>query len=163
MSSSLLWHVKFGHINYDSFCLMRKNGVFGLPTIPRKLKQCDACILGKHKKQPFHHSTFRACRKFELIHSDLCGPMPIPSANGYKYIMTFIDDYTKMCWVYLLRDKSKAFETFKNFHVWIQNEAQSHIGSLRIDNGRESTSNEFEIYLHQHVIKHQTIIPYNPQ
>jgi transposase InsO family protein/adenylate kinase family enzyme len=161
--SSLLWHARFGHINYDSLRLLRKNGVSGFPTIPRKLKQCDACILGKHNKQPFHDSTSRACRKLELIHSDLCGPMHVPSANGNKYIMTFIDDYTRMCWVYLLKDKSQAFETFKNFHVWIQNEAQSRIGSLRTDNGREYTSNEFESYLRQHGIKHQTTVPYNPQ
>jgi hypothetical protein len=70
--SSLLWHARFGRINYDSVCLLRKNGVSDLPTIPRKLKQCDACILGKHSKQPFHDSTSRACRKLELIHSDLC-------------------------------------------------------------------------------------------
>jgi hypothetical protein len=136
---SLLWHALFGHINYDSLRLLRKSGVSGLPTIPRKLKQCDACILVKHRKQPFHDSSSRACRRIELIHSDLCVLMPIPYANENTYIMTFIDDYTRMCWVYLLKDKSQAFETFKNFHVWIQNEAQSRIGSLRIDNGREYT------------------------
>jgi hypothetical protein len=38
MSSSLLWHARFGHINYDSLRLLRKNGVSGLPTIPRKVK-----------------------------------------------------------------------------------------------------------------------------
>jgi transposase InsO family protein len=161
--SSLLWHAIFGHINYDNLHLLKKNGVSGFPTIPRKLKQCDACILGKHSKQPFHDSTSRACRKLGLIHFDLCGPMPVPSANGNKYIMSFIDDYTRMCWVYLLKDKSQAFETFKNFHVWIQNEAQSHIGTLCTDNGREYTSNEFENYLRQHGIQHQTIVPYNPQ
>jgi hypothetical protein len=63
MSSSILWDARFGHINYDSICLLRKNGVFGLPTIPRKLKQCDTCILGKHRKQSFHDSTSRACTK----------------------------------------------------------------------------------------------------
>jgi hypothetical protein len=101
---------------------LRKNDVSGFPTIPRKLKQCDACILGKYNNQPFHDSTSRACRKLELIHSDLCGLMLVPFANVNKYIMTFVDDYTRMCWVYLLKDKSQAFETFKNFHVWIQNE-----------------------------------------
>jgi hypothetical protein len=49
--------------------------------------------------------------------------MLVPYTNGNKYIMSFIDDYTRMCLVYLLKDKSQAFETFKNFHVWIQNEA----------------------------------------
>jgi hypothetical protein len=136
MPSSLLCHARFGHINYDNLCLLRKNGVYGLLTIHRKLKQCDACILGKHNKQPFHDSTFRACRKIELIHFDLSGSMPIPSTNGNKYTISCIDDYTGMCWVYLLKDKSQSFETFKIFHVWIQNEAQSHIGPLRTNNGR---------------------------
>ena len=163
LPSSLLWHARFGHLNYDSLHLLNKNGVAGLPTIPRKLKQCDACILGKHSKQSFHDSHSRAHRKLELIHSDLCGPMPVPSANGNKYIMTFIDDYTRMCWVYLLKNKSDAFLTFKNFHKWIENDAQSHIGSIRTDNGKEYTSNEFENYLRQHGIKHQTTVPYNPQ
>jgi len=63
----------------------------------------------------------------------------------------------------MLKEKSHAFETFKNFRVWIQNEAQSCIGSLYTDNGREYTSNKFENYLHQHGMKHQTTIPYNCQ
>ena len=54
--------------------------------------------------------------------------MPVDSANGNKYMMAFIDDYTRMCWVYLLKNKSDAFQTFKNFHAWIENDAQTHIG-----------------------------------
>lgn len=61
-----------------------------------------------------------------------------------------------MCWVYLLKHKSDAFETFKKFHVWIKYEAQSCIGTVRNDNGREYASNEFKNYLHQHGIMHQT-------
>ena len=143
--------------------MLKKNGVVGLPTIRTKLKQYDGCILGKHSKQSFHDSHSKAHRKLELIHSDLCGPMPIPSANGNKYTITFIDDYTRMCWVYLLKNKSDAFQKFKNFHKWIENDAQSHIGSICTDNGKEYTSNEFESNLHQHWIKHQTFVPYNPQ
>ena len=62
--------------------------------------------------------------------------MPIPSANGNRYLMTFVDDYTRMCWVYLLKTKLEAFITFKIFHAWIENQAQSHIGTLRTDNGK---------------------------
>ena len=35
-SSSLLWHARFGHLNYNSLRLLRKNGVFGFPTIPKE-------------------------------------------------------------------------------------------------------------------------------
>lgn len=68
----------------------------------------------------------------------ICGPMCIPSTNGNKYMMTFIDDYTKMCWVYLLKNKFDSFHTFKNFHTWIENDAQSHIGSICTDNGKNT-------------------------
>jgi hypothetical protein len=62
-SYSLLWDARFGHINYDEIHLLNKNGVSGFPTIPRNLKHCEACILGKHNKQHFHDSSPRACRK----------------------------------------------------------------------------------------------------
>ena len=69
--------------------------------------------------------------------------------------MNFIDDYTRMYWVYLLKEKSQAFDTFKKFHLWIKNEAQLTIGTLRTDNGGEYTSQEFEKYLQENGIKHQ--------
>ena len=77
--------------------------------------------------------------------------------------MTFIDDYTRMCWVYFLKNKSDSFQIFKKFHAWTENDAQSHIGSIHTGNAKEHTQNEFENYIHQHGIKHQTIVPYNPQ
>ena len=42
--------------------------------------------------------------------------------------------------VYLLKAKSQAFDTLRNFHLWIKNEAQLIIGTLRIDNGGEYIS-----------------------
>ena len=84
LSPSLLWHARLGHINYGSIKIMKNQGIKGLPTVPRKITLCDACILGKHCKQPFHSSSFRALWKLGLIHSDLCGPMPIATTNGNK-------------------------------------------------------------------------------
>jgi hypothetical protein len=74
----------------------------------------------------------RASIKLGLIHSNLSGPMHVPSANDNKYMMTFIDEYTRMCWVYLLKEKSQAFDTFKKFHLWIKNETQLNIGTVEI-------------------------------
>ena len=75
---------------------MKQKGVQGLPTIPRQLPQCDACILGKHSKQPFHDSMFWVSRNLVLINSYLCGPVHVPSKNGNKYIMNFVDNFTRM-------------------------------------------------------------------
>jgi hypothetical protein len=56
--------------------------------------------------------------------------MPISSTDENKKIMNFIDDYTMMCWVYLLKPKSQAFKNLKSVHLWIENEVQSNIETL---------------------------------
>ena len=89
--------------------------------------------------------------------------MPVPTANGNKYILTFIDDYSRMWWVYLLKEKSQVFDVFKKFHLLITNEAQLTIATIRTDNGGEYTSHSFETYLQENGIKHQTTVPYNLQ
>ena len=58
--------------------------------------------------------------------------------------MTLVDDYTRICWVYLLKTKCEAFQTLKNIHAWIENQAQAHIGKFHSDNGKEFTSNYYE-------------------
>ena len=62
------------------------------------------------------------------------------SANGSKYIMTLIDDFIRMCWVYLLKNKFEYFEKFKEFHVMIEKEAHTHIGTINSNNGGEYIS-----------------------
>ena len=89
---------------------------------------------------------FQASRMLSLIQSDLCGPMTFPLENGNKYSITFIDDFTRMCYIYLLKSKSQSFDTFKNFHLWIKIEAQLNIGTLRTNNGGEYTSQYFKKY-----------------
>ena len=89
--------------------------------------------------------------------------MPVATANGNKYVLMFIYDYSRMCWVYLLKNKSQVFDVFKNFHLMIRNETQKNIGILKTDNGGEYTSHVFEKYLKENGIKHETTIPYNPQ
>ena len=44
-------------------------------------------------------------------------------ANESKCTKNYVDDYIGMCWLYLLKSKSQAFKTFKDFHVWIGYEA----------------------------------------
>ena len=62
-----------------------------------------------------------------------------------------------------MKTKSEAFQTFKNFHAWIESQAQARIGTFCSANGKEYISNEFEDYLSKHGITHQTSVPYNPQ
>jgi hypothetical protein len=71
----------------------------------------------------------------ELIHSDVCGPIPSTSLSGYVYYISFIDDYSHKTWVYLLKSKDEVFGKFKEFKALIENLAKRKIKILRSDNG----------------------------
>jgi len=114
LPSSIFWHARLGHLNFDDLRLLKKQGFSGLHTIPRNIAPYEACILGKHHKQPFLDSQWRASRKLELVHSYLCGPFSIPSAASNRYLMMIIDDYSKMSWVYF-NISLKLFPSSKNF------------------------------------------------
>lgn len=51
---------------------------------------------------------------FQIIHSDVWGPAPI-SVGGYKYYISFIDNFTKFTWIYLMVDRTEAQHIFLQF------------------------------------------------
>jgi hypothetical protein len=50
-----------------------------------------------------------------LIHSDVCGPMPVKSLGGSLYYVSFIDDFSRKTWMYLLKLKDEVFGKFQEF------------------------------------------------
>ena len=72
-------------------------------------------------KNPFPKSEKKTKGTLELIHSDVCGPMSSTSLSGFEYYITFIDDYSRKTWIYLLKAKSDVFEKFKEFKALIEN------------------------------------------
>ena len=96
------------------------------------------------------------------MHSDVCGPMPTGSIGGRRYFDTFIDDYTRCCKVYFMRNKWEVFDKFKKFESCTTSECGLSIGILRSDNGGEYLSKEFESYLKSRGIHHELSAPYSP-
>ena len=66
-----------------------------------------SCQEGKLHRQPFPiDGVMRAKEKLELVHTDVYGPMRIAFLSQNKYFILFIDDLTRMTWVYFLSSKS---------------------------------------------------------
>jgi transposase InsO family protein len=99
----------------------------------------------------------------ELIHTNICGPIISNSFSGNEYFFTFIDDYSRKCWVYFLKKKSKLFEPFKKFKVMVEKMMEKNIRSLRSDRDSEYMSNEFKLYYENHEIRRFLTAPYIPQ
>ena len=117
------------------------------------LSFCEGCIDGKICRSPFKPvGAIRSQRRLELVHSDVCGPMSVESFGGHKYFVTFIDDYSRCCAVYFLKQKAEVFEKFKEFEA---NATGNSIGTLRSDNGGEYLSTEFANHLKSKGIRHE--------
>jgi Integrase core domain len=86
----------------------------------------------------------RATKVLELVHTDLCWPMEVESMGGSKYFMLFIDDYSRITWVYFLSYKSQAFRLFKRFKAMAETQTGARLKALRSDRGGEFQSNEFK-------------------
>jgi hypothetical protein len=93
-NSCELWHRRLAHINYKVLPYICK-AVTGLPELKGDHKGiCNGCAQGKNIKIPFPKWDKKTQGVLELIHSDVCVPMPSSSINGYVYYVSFIDDYS---------------------------------------------------------------------
>ena len=81
-------------------------------------------------KRPFNAKGRRAQELLELVHSDVYGPMLIQERGGYKYFITFTDDYSRFGYVYLMKRKFEAFEKFKEFRAEVKNQLGKRIKAI---------------------------------
>jgi hypothetical protein len=124
---------------------------------------CDACLGGKTPRESFPKGgRKRGTRLLELVHSDVCGPLP-NSIGGNRYFITFADDHSGHIDVDFLKKKGDALARFRAWKTRVEKETGRKIGKIRTDNGGEYTSDEFEAYLESEGIIHQTTAPYSSQ
>ncbi|GJU70458.1 zinc finger, CCHC-type containing protein [Tanacetum coccineum] len=88
----------------------------------------------KITKKPFQNVK-RETEVLELIHSDLCDLHATPSLGNKKYVVTFIDDASRFCYVYLLHSKDEALDKFKVFKTEVELQQGSLIKRFRTDRG----------------------------
>jgi transposase InsO family protein len=139
--------MRFEHLGYSGLRdLVKKQSVQGLSNLEFEKKFYEGCVIEKQTRRSFGKSQYQAKRPFELIHTDICRPITPGSFSGKRYFITFIDDFSRKCWVYFLKEKSEAFEIFKKFKVMVEKSTGYYVRALRSDRGDEYLSNEFNTY-----------------
>jgi len=160
-----LWHCRFGHLNQEGLKLLaHKKMVIGLPILKATKEICAICLTGKqHRESMSKKTSWKSSTQLQLVHSDICGPITPISHSGKRYILSFIDDFTRKTWVYFLHEKSEAFATFKIFKASVEKEIGAFLTCLRTDRGGEFTSNEFGEFCRSHGISRQLTAAFTPQ
>ena len=155
----MLWHYRLGHPNFSYLeklypSLFNKNS---------KNFQCEICQLSKHTRNSYSIQPYKPSHPFSLIHSDVWGACRINNITGSRWFVTFVDDHTRVTWVFLMKKKSEVREIFENFNNMVQTQFQAKIQVLRTDNAREYYHNILGSYLLENGIVHQSSCIDTPQ
>ncbi|KAL0536842.1 hypothetical protein IC582_025805 [Cucumis melo] len=111
----------------------------------------------------FPSHPYKPTQPFNLIHNDVWGPSKVTTSSKKRWFVTFIDDHTRLTWVYLITDKSEVPSIFQNFYHVIKTQFHTKIAILRSDNGREFQNHNLSEFLASKGIVHQTLCAYTPQ
>jgi hypothetical protein len=120
------------------------------------------CVESKQPCKPHKAAEARNLAPLELVHSDLCEMNGILTKDGKRYFLTFIDDSTRFCYVYLLKTKDEAFNCFKTYKAEVENQLERKIKRLRFDRGGEYFSNVFDEFYVEHIIVYERTPPFSP-
>jgi hypothetical protein len=119
MSSLHRWHNWLGHPAVP--IVQKVISCFNLSCHDESNKGlvCDACQQAKSHQLPYPKSSSFPSHPLELVYLDVWGPAP-ESVGRYKYYVSFINDFSKFTWVYLLKHKSEVFHKFQEFQTHVE-------------------------------------------
>ena len=168
------WHKLLGHCNLSD--VKKLEGVVqGMNISDKNDFDCETCILSKQTNTRNRDADVRASKAFELVYTDLPGPIDPVAKDGFRYAIIFVDDFSGCSFTYFLKHKSdalKATEKFladtnpygrvKTFSFHADIFPTGDVERVRSDNEGEYISAEFKSLLLKHNIKHELTSPYSP-
>ena len=108
---SRLWHYRLGHTGEKSLqALCKQELLKGAKS--RKIEFCEHCVLGKKTKVKFGTAIHQTRGILDYVHTDVWGPTKTASLGGRHWFVTFVDDYSRRCWVYTMTKKSEVLDLF---------------------------------------------------
>lgn len=94
--------MRLGYMSVRGLTELSKRGLLGGQSTG-SMDFCEHCVFGKQKRVSFGTAVHRTKGTLDYIHSDLWGPSRMVSKGGSRYLLTFIDDFSRKVWVYFLK------------------------------------------------------------
>lgn len=104
-ASHATWHHQLGHPSSKILHHVIQSQSLSTSSTFSKDFVCDSCSYNKSHKLPFDVSTLKSHKPLDLVYSDVWGPAPISSYDGFRYYVIFVDHFTKYIWLYPLKQK----------------------------------------------------------
>ncbi|GFT54374.1 retrovirus-related Pol polyprotein from transposon TNT 1-94 [Trichonephila clavipes] len=142
-------NMKMSLATEDKSCPVEGIGTLRFRQSPRDFHSKDGAVRSK--------------RPLELLHMDLCGPMPTESQGGNKYFLSIIDDYSRKVTVFPIRNKSDVFHTFIRFQKRAERFLSKKVIAVRTDGGLEFCNKDMDNFLTELGIKHEVTNSNTPE
>jgi hypothetical protein len=143
-AKTMLWHQRLGHIGEKGLRVLHGKGmVEGMSNFSLDFDFCEHFIYGKKNQVIFPSIAMRAEGVLQLVHTDVFGPMSVPSLGKFVYYVSFIDEFLRNTWIYFLGKKYEVFDRFKEFKALVENQTDKIIKVMRANNGVLFCGNEF--------------------
>lgn len=157
-----LWHRRLGHI-----CNKRLNDVkeanIGVNFSEKEDGPCSICAKGKQARKPYKEEGTRAKDILEIVHSDVVGPLNESSFSGSRFLVVFVDDFSRKVFAYPIKKKSEVFQKFVEFKNMAEKQTGRNIKIIRSDNGGEYVNGQFSTFCKDNGIIHQRTCAYSPE
>ena len=160
-ASGEVWHKRLGHPSAEILQILSRSQAININKSMTKI--CSSCQLGKSAKLPFSSSVYVSSRPLERVHCDLWGPSPVCSVQGFRYYAVLVDNFSRFCWFYPMRQKSDFLQIFTMWQSLVEKQLNHKILMFQSDGGGEFTSNKFVAHLSSHGIKQLLSCPHTPQ
>ena len=154
------WHCRLGHPALPITQRVLNKLGFSIPTSQNKTI-CASCASNKSHRLPFSNFTLTSSAPLDLLFTDVWGPSPITSSDGFRYYVIFVDHFTRYVWLYTLTYKSDVLPTFQKFQKIVENYFNKKIKVIHSDGGGEYI--KLGQYLSSQGISHLISPPYTPQ
>jgi transposase InsO family protein len=133
-----LWHQRLAHMSY---CNILNLGLISRRSSSKPIKSlqtCDACAFCKITRLPYRPYQHQAISPLWRVHSNMSGIQAM-SIDGYQYYITFVDDYSRYCWVYFTKRKDTATirDIYEQWQCDAVNKANQPVSFLQTDGGGE--------------------------
>ena len=110
--------------------------MMNLELIPKyaiaKKTKCQICVTAKQTRKPFQYVVGNS-DWLDIVHLDICEFGGMLTKKYYRYFITFIDDYSRYCYVYMLKHKDEALEKFIIFKTEAETQTGIVLKRLRSD------------------------------
>lgn len=155
-----LWHVRMGHAPFFKLKVL-------FPELDIKsIKDtflCTICPASRQSRLPFHNSNTNTTHAFDLLHIDIWGPYIHKTYNGCAYFLTVVDDYTRITWVYLMKNKNDCVACLNQLFNSIPTQFNKCVKIVRTDNAKELCEGKIAEIYQNLGIEHQKSCRDTPQ